>query len=407
MKHDNALRYLAAVAAAAVFASAGCSGTRAATAGAAADTQVVAVAKVDRGDLTQTLTLAAEFRPYQEVDLHAKVAGFLKAIYVDVGDRVKQGQLIALLEIPELTDDLTQDQAAVSRSAEEIKRAQADLERAESGHQVAHLAAARLSEVLNAKPNLVAQQDIDEATARDRMAEAQISTARAALASAGHQLEVSKAAASRTQALVDYARITAPFAGVITHRYADTGAMIQAGTSSQSQAMPLVQLSQNSRLRLIIPVPESAVARVHLGEPVQVRVDALSRSFPGTVARFADKLNPDTRTMDTEVDVVNDNLELVPGMYAHADLALDRATAVLTVPVQALDRDERKTSVLLVSNGRTERRDIQTGMETPDRVEVRSGLSANDLVVVGSRTQLKPGAAVTPKIIAPAAEGAR
>jgi RND family efflux transporter MFP subunit len=405
MKHDNALRYLAVMACAAA-ASAGCSGTRAATPG-AADAQVVAVAQVDRADLTQTLTLAAEFRPYQEVDVHAKVAGFLKAIYVDVGDRVKQGQLLALLEIPELTDDLTQDQAAVSRSAEEIKRAQADLERAESAHQVAHLAATRLSEVLKAKPNLVAQQDIDEATARDRMAEAQISTAKAALASAGHQLDVSKAAASRTQALVDYARITAPFAGVITHRYADTGAMIQAGTSSQSQSMPLVQLSQNSRLRLIIPVPESSVARVHLGEAVQVRVDALGRRFPGTVARFADKLNPDTRTMDTEVDVANDNLELVPGMYAHADLALDRAAAVLTVPVQALDRDERKTSVMLVNNGRTERRDIQTGMETPDRVEVRSGLAANDLVVVGSRTQLKPGAAVTPKVIAPAAEGAR
>jgi len=406
MKHDNALRYLAAGACAAAFAAAGCSGTRAATAG-AADAQVVAVATVDRADLTQTLTLAAEFRPYQEVDVHAKVAGFLKAIYVDVGDRVKRGQLLALLEIPELTDDLTQDQAAVSRSAEEIKRAQADLERAESAHQVAHLAAFRLSEVLKAKPHLVAQQDIDEATARDRMAEAQISTAKAALASAGHQLDVSKAAASRTQALVDYARITAPFAGVITHRYADTGAMIQAGTSSQSQSMPLVQLSQNSRLRLIIPVPESSVARVHLGEAVQVRVDALNRRFPGTVARFADKLNPDTRTMDTEVDVVNDNLELVPGMYAHADLALDRAAGVLTVPVQALDRDERKTSVMLVNNGRTERRDIQTGMETPDRVEVRSGLAANDLVVVGSRTQLKPGAAVTPKVMPPAAEGAR
>jgi RND family efflux transporter MFP subunit len=409
MKHDKAIQFLAAAAVAAALGGTGCAGTRAAVPGAAADAPVVAVAKVARGTLSQTLTLAAEFRPYQEVDVHAKVAGFVRAMYVDVGDRVKQGQLLAQLEIPELHDDLQQDQAAVNRSAEEIKRAQADLERAQSGHEVAHLAAGRLSEVLKARPNLVAQQDIDEATARDRMAEAQVSTAKAALASAGQQLEVSKAAESRTQALVDYARITAPFAGVITHRYADTGAMIQAGTSSQSQAMPLVQLSQNNRLRLIIPVPESAVAHVHLGDHVDVRVDALGRMFPGTVARFADKLSPDTRTMDTEVDISNDNLELIPGMYAHADIALNRAADVLTVPVQALDRAEGNTSVMVVNGGKTESRQVQIGLETPERVEVRSGLAENDLVIVGSRAQLKPGTAVTPKTMAPApaAEGAR
>jgi RND family efflux transporter MFP subunit len=402
--HDEAIRFVAAGASlVAVITGAACARTHATAGGAAGDGLVVAVAKVARGDLSQTLTLAAEFRPYQEVDVHAKVAGFLQAIYVDVGDRVKQGQLLALLEIPELHDDLHQDEAAVKRSAEEIKRAQADLERAQSGHDVAHLAAGRLSEVLKARPNLIAQQDIDEATARDRMAEAQVATAQAALASAGQQLEVSKAAASRTQALVDYARITAPFAGVVTHRYADTGAMIQAGTSSQSQAMPLVQLSQNSRLRLIIPVPESAVARVQLGEPVEVRVDALGRTFPGTVARFANKLSPDTRTMDTEVDVSNENLELVPGMYAHADIALHRVAGVLTIPVQALDRDERKASVMLVRSGTIERRDVQTGLETPDRVEIVSGLRDGDLVVVGSRSQLRAGASVTPKIVEPAA----
>src|ERR1019366_10606784 len=157
MKHDKAIQYLAAAAVAAALGGTGCAGTRAAVPGAAADAPVVAVAKVARGTLSQTLTLAAEFRPYQEVDVHAKVAGFVKAMYVDVGDRVKQGQLLALLEIPELHDDLHQDEAAVKRSAEEIKRAQADLERAQSGHEVAHLAAGRLSEVLKARPNLIAQ----------------------------------------------------------------------------------------------------------------------------------------------------------------------------------------------------------------------------------------------------------
>src|SRR5262249_20248607 len=161
-----------------------------------------------------------------------------------------------------IQDELTQDAAGVKRAQEEVKRAQADVERAESAHEVAHLASSRLSAVLKARPNLVAQQDIDEATGRDRVAEAQIATSKAGLASAEEQLAMATANRSKTQTLLDYSQITAPFAGVITHRYADTGAMIQAGTSSQTQAMPLVRLSQNSVLRLTIPVPESAVPEI-------------------------------------------------------------------------------------------------------------------------------------------------
>ena len=147
---------------------------------------------------------------------------------------------------------------------------------------------------------------------------------RAALAAAEQQLAVSKATANKTHTLLEYARITAPFAGVITHRYADTGAMIQAGTSSQTQTMPVVQLSENDRLRLIIQVPESAVSHIRVGEPVDVRVESLGRTFPGVIARFAGKVNAETRTMETEVDVQNANLTLVPGMYAYASIALER-----------------------------------------------------------------------------------
>src|SRR4029077_1269256 len=227
------------------------------------------------------------------------------------------------------------------------------VERAQSAHEVAHLGATRLAGVMKTRPNLVAQQDIDEATGRDRVSEAQVNTAQAGLASAREQLEIAKAAQSRTQTLFDYARITAPFAGVITHRYADTGAMIQAGTSSQSQAMPVVRLSQNSRLRLMIEVPESAVSRIHVGAPVDVKVDALGRTFQGQVARFAEKLNLDTRTMDTEVDVANRQLELVPGMYAYASITTDQAHNVVVAPVQAIDRKDGKASVLVVDGDGT------------------------------------------------------
>jgi RND family efflux transporter MFP subunit len=380
-----------------LLSAAGCQGSRAATLG-SASAPAVAVAKTARADLSQTLTLEAEFRPFQEIDVHAKVAGYLKKIYVDVGDRVKAGQVLAVLEIPELLDDVQQDEAVIKRSTEEINRAHADLDRTESAHQVAHLASQRLTAVMKERPNLVAQQDIDDATARDRGSEAQVATAKAALAAAEQQLAVSKATANKTKTLLDYARITAPFAGVITRRYADTGAMIQAGTSSQTQTMPVVQLSQNDRLRLIIQVPESAVSHIRVGEPVDVRVEALSRTFPGVVARFAGKVSPDTRTMETEVDVENNNLALVPGMYASASIALERTRGVLAIPVQALDRADDKASVLVVANGRVERREVHLGLETPDRVEVVSGLNEGDLVVVGSRSQLRPGATVTPKV---------
>ena len=405
--HTHRSRALAAVLTAALAAAAACSRSQAATPAArAADRPVVAVARAARGDLNDTLTLAAEFRPFQEIDVHAKVAGFLKQITVDVGDRVRAGQLLAVLEVPELQDEMRQDEATVQRNVQEVNRAAADVARAESAHEVAHLGSTRLAGVLKARPNLVAQQDVDESLAKDRMAEAQTATAKAALAAAEQQLAASKALASKTKTLVEYTRIVAPFAGVITHRYADTGAMIQAGTSSQTQSMPLVKLSEIDRLRLTIAVPESAVAQIRVGAPVDVRVDAVKRTFGGVVSRFAGKVNADTRTMETEVDVANPDYSLVPGMYAYVSMALAGATGVLVVPVQAIDRAEDKTSVLVVAHDRIERRDVTVGIETPDRVEITRGVNDGDLVVVGARSQLRPGVAVTPNLAAPAAAAA-
>jgi len=378
--------------------TAGCSEPRAVTR--TSEAPVVAVAKVARGDVSQVLSVAAEFRPFQEIDVHAKVAGYVKSIFVDVGDRVRSGQLLAVLEIPELQDELRQDEAGVKRAQQEVNRAQADLDRAESAHQVAHLGATRLAGVLKARPTLVAQQDIDEAQGRDHVSEAQVATAKAALASAHEQLEVARAGQSKTKTLFGYSQITAPFAGVITHRYADTGAMIQAGTSSQTQTMPVVKLSENRRLRLVIPVPESAVSRIHLGAPVDLAVQALGRTFKGKVARFAERLDADTRTMRVEVDVENPKLELVPGMYATASLMLAQARGVLLVPVEALDRSGSAPRLLLVNEDRRiEPRPVAIGLESADRVEVRTGVHADDLIVVGNRAQLKPGTAVVPKVI--------
>ena len=273
----------------------------------------VAVSKVVRADLSQGLRIAAEFRPFQEINVYAKVPGYVKQIYVDVGDRVKKGQTLAVLEVPELQDELNQAAASGRQSEQEVEQARHELKRAEADHTVAHLTYQRLEGVMKTRPGLLAQQDVDDAQGKDQAAEAQVEAAKAGLAAAQEHLYAATANRERVQALFDYTRITAPFDGVVTARYADTGAMLAAGTSSEQQALPLVKLSQNALLRLDIPVPETDVPSVRLGKKVSVEVQALNKTFEGTVARFADKVDSATRTMMTEVDVPNPNLEIVPG----------------------------------------------------------------------------------------------
>jgi RND family efflux transporter MFP subunit len=368
----------------------------------APEISTVAVAKADREDMSRELTLTAEFKPFQEIDVMAKVAGYVKNINVDVGDRVKQGQLLAVLEIPEMADDLARGKAAVDRSQAEVARARDELQRAESAHQIAHLSYTRLADVAKQKAGLVAQQEVDDAHSKDLVAEAQTSAAKSALAAAEEQVRVNAAELKRVQTMLEYTRVTAPFAGVVTRRYADTGSMLQAGTASSTQALPVVKLSENSLLRLILPVPESAVPTVHIGQTVEVRVPTLNRSFPGKVARFSEKVAPATRTMDTEVDVPNPNLVLIPGMYAEVNLTLERRARALAIPVQAVDIADDDTSgqVAVVSaENRVDLRKVQLGLETATKVEIRGGLKEGDLVVVGSRAGLRTGQPIQPRLI--------
>jgi RND family efflux transporter MFP subunit len=342
----------------------------------------------------------AEFIPYQEVDVHAKVAGYLKKIYVDVGDRVKQGQLLAVLEIPELNAEVDQATAAVNSSELEIKRAQSQLTEAEAAHEDAHLTYTRLAELPKIKPNMIAQQEIDQALAHDHEAEAKIEAAKAAVEVAKEKHSEARANAERVRTLLSYTRIEAPFAGLVTKRYADTGAMVPAGTSTSTQAMPVVRISEDETLRLVVPVPESIVPLIHIGQQVDVSVGSLHRSFKGVVWRFTGKVDTATRTMQTEIEVKNPQRLLKPGMYATANLTLDSIPDALVVPVQAVSITDNKASVVVVKEDKTvEERRITTGMETASLVEVQSGLAENDLIVVGNRGLLKPGQKVEPKLV--------
>jgi RND family efflux transporter MFP subunit len=360
-----------------------------------------AVSLAQKQSLSNAVTLSGEFRPFQEVDVHAKVAGYIRVIRVDVGDHVRQGQVMAVLEVPELKAELQGSDAAVRRSKDAVRRAKSDLQRAQSVHDAAHLNFSRLKDASATRPGIIAQQELDDAEAKDKGAEAQVSADEAAQSEADNQLDVAVASQKQYSAMADYTNIIAPFNGVVTKRYADTGALVQAGTASSTQAMPVVRVAETDVLRLILPVPESAVPQVHLGSTVQVRVPALNRTFEGKVARFADAVDEETRTMHTEVDVKNTNRSLVQGMYAEMSLVLNHKDAALTVPLQAVVRNGSEATVLVVNaQNRLEERRIQLGLEGNDRVEVLSGLKEGDRVLIGSRSEFRVGDQVEPKPIA-------
>jgi RND family efflux transporter MFP subunit len=360
----------------------------------------VSVTRVEPRELARELTITAEFRPYQEVDVHAKVAGFLRSISVDVGDRVATGQELGVLEVPELREDLAYATAAQRRTELDVERARSEVALAQTNLEIRELSWRRLADVSKARPGLLAQQELDDAQAKYREAVAQRAAAKATLAATEEQVQVSAASKAKVRTIMNYLRVTAPFAGVITKRYADTGAMIQAGTASQTQAMPLVRVAQDDRLRLTLPVPESAVPRISVGTPVEVRAESLKVVFQGSVSRFTGQVDAATRTMLTEVDLPNRDHLLKPGMIAQATLRIDRRDAALAAPIQALRQTEAgKVAMVVNRRNRIEERVLATGIQTPYLVEVLEGLSSGEMVVMGSRVPLRKGQLVAPMVI--------
>jgi RND family efflux transporter MFP subunit len=333
----------------------------------------VAVVKVDWEDLHKEVAIPAEFRPYEEVDLHAKVSGYVQRINVDIGDTVRSGELLAVLEVPELHEELDHAVAAHQRAA--------------ANYRDSHLGYTRLLAVNHEHPNLVAQQDLDTAQAKD--------------ATAAGELAAARADVNRNQTLVDYTRITAPFDGVITRRYADPGALIQAGTASQTQTMPLVRLSDNYHLRLDFPVSVDYVQGIRLNDPVSVRVESLGgKTFTGRIARFTHRVDASTRTMIAEMDVDNRNLDLLPGMYATVILKAEQRGHVLAIPIEAVSPGSNSVYIVDAKHEIAER-PIRLGLETASKYEALSGLVAGDLVMLGNPMQLRPGQKVDARISAP------
>jgi RND family efflux transporter MFP subunit len=359
-----------------------------------------------RATLANSLTVAGEFLPYQEVELHAKVAGYIRSIHVDIGDKVKQGQVLAVLDVPELQAQVQGAQAGVQQAKAEILRATSDVARAKANYTALHAAAERLQQASDTRPGLIAQQELDDARAKDQAAAAQVDAAKSALNAMQQQLGVSQAQRQQVSTMADYSRITAPFSGIITWRYADTGALIQAGTSNAGSA-PVVKIAQVSTLRLRLPVPEGIAPYVRDGDTATIRIDALGRTISGKVMRSTGALDPATRSMQVEVDVSNADGSLSPGMYAQVTLNVKHTGNALVVPIQAVDTSGSQPNLLVANaQNRVEKRTVQTGVATANRIEIMSGVREGELVIIANQSSYQPGELVTAKQSVMAAAGA-
>jgi len=309
------------------------------------------------GAISRHVTLPS-FRilPYQGATLYAKVPGYLKTITVDKGDFVKRGQLLAEVEVPELQAD------------EAEFKAEAD---------VARTNYERMAQAQKSSPDLVVPQQVDDLRGKAEIAEAKL---------------------QRTRALLQFAKITAPFSGVITARYVDQGAFIPAATAgSTPQGAALVMLMDVSRIRVQVSVPEAEVPLIRVGLPVALTLDEFpGRTFRGTVSRFSNALDESTKTMLTEIDLENASGALRPGMYANVEFEMQRKTNALLVPNDAVSFEKAGTFVFVITNGVVHKTPVKIGFRDGPNVEVASGIPEGAVLARLAKQPLIDGQSVRP-----------
>ena len=337
------------------------------------------VVEVSRRDIRQQIEVPGEFRPYQEVDVDAKVRGYVRKLHVDIGDTVKKGQVLAELEIPELADDLRSADAAISVARQQAERARAQHDDDQAIYQ-------RLLGVMQERPQLIAQQDIDQAKARADGSLAAQTAAEAAIRQAA-------AEQTRVRDTEAYSKIYAPFDGVITARLRDEGSLVGAAGDGAGNA--IFHISEISKLRLVLEVPESTVPDVAVGNSTRVTVSALQSSFDLPVSRISHQLAESTRTMHVEIDFDNSRDQVAPGMYAQVELPLKVRTQVLAIPLSALrdhaDGSDSGKVYVLDGSGQVQARPVGVGLAGPNHVEIKTGLDAGEWVVVDVTPRLEAG----------------
>lgn len=334
--------------------------------------------QVEARPLETTIPFPGELKAYQAVDIHAKVTGFIETIPVDRASRVKTGDLLAEMSAPEIQAQRAEAEAKIPALAAQKAQAEARLAGAESTLE-------RLREAAKT-PGVVAGNDVT-------LAEKTVEAERSGVEALAKSMEAAEAAVRAVAEMEKYLRITAPFDGVITERFAHPGAL--AGPQGGRQK-PLLRLEQLNRLRLVAPVPEAYVESVRLGLRVNFHVPGRpGRTYTGVVARPAHAVDPVTRTMPVELDVNNASGELAPGMYADLKWPVSRKRESLFVPPTAVETTTERIFVIRVSGGVAEWVDVRRGMTVDGKVEVLGNLNAGDTVVLRATDEIRPGTGIT------------
>lgn len=309
---------------------------------------LVNAAKVKRAASNSELTLPGNVTPITEAYVFARAAGYLKKRYVDIGDRVQAGQLLADIDAPDLDQQVTQAQAALAQSEGQLGQSQATLQQLIATRDLADVTWQRYK-VLTAT-GAVSRQDGDTQSTAAKTAEANVTAGEKNVRAAEEFVRASKATLQRLITLQGYERVTAPFAGIITARNVDVGALISMTGSSQgpsrsSSAAPsdlpssgeIFRLAEINRLRVLVSVPQTNTEGIHVGAPAKVTVQELpSLVFPGKVTRTSNSLDAGSRTLLTEIQVENQGGKLLPGMYAEAQFEMERSDPPYLVPDASL-----------------------------------------------------------------------
>ncbi|HXJ95709.1 MAG TPA: efflux RND transporter periplasmic adaptor subunit [Terriglobia bacterium] len=341
---------------------------------------IVKVVAVESHALDTTLDLPAQITPYEAVDVYPKVTGFLDAISVDRGSRVRAGEVIIRLSAPELEAQRGQSEAAVQSAQAQLSAAEARFA-SDHGTYLHLTAAAKTPGVIAGNDLLVAQQTAAADDAQVQAATRNVQAARDNLRAVS-QLE-------------SYLDIRAPFDGVVTERNLHPGALV-GPAAGQGGAQPIVRIESTDRLRVTVPVPEAYVAGIHEGQQVMFSVPAYpGRTFQAPVARISQSIDQNTRTMQVELDFRNANREIAPGSFAKVNWPIHRPYPTLFVPLTAVTTDQQRTFVIRIRQRKAEWVDVQTGVTSKGTTEVFGDLQAGDEVVAIASDSIRDGTAVS------------
>ena len=366
-----------------------------ATAAAPASQPSVDVVKPGRETLVQRVQSNATLEAFEDADLFAKVAGYLSDVRVDIGDHVKAGQVLAVIDVPEMQQELAEAKAQLEsrKSSLESARRQVDHHKADVALQNA---LAKDREQLGQGRQFISDRTLDQVRANADIAKADLGVAEANLDLAANQVDVAAATVEKIKTLLTYTQIMAPFDGVVARRQVNRGDLVQAATSARTT--PLFKLQRIDTIRVFCDVPENEVLHVRVGDRATVKIFGLNgEPVVGAVTRFAYRLDPETRNMRTEIDLPNADERFYPGMYAQVSLEINPRRDVLAVPVTAIGSDAQGAFVFTVEDDRVQRKAVKVGVRDNGRAEVIEGLSENAAVVVASKSA--PGAGTVVKSV--------